>query len=193
MAIERYIRPLRFRRYTQADFSDCVSLYTSNDLDLPKGHRDSFECWLREQRALILLAEYEGVLVACGGISYEGSYDMACLSYGIVDSTRHGLGFGTTNLISRLSLLEAEPPGCTVFMQVTSTSFSFYRRFGFECYGVDSDEHDQRYGYFSRFITPKEILDFRQMLAAAGTTLPESYEIPLLDRNAENNADGDQD
>jgi ribosomal protein S18 acetylase RimI-like enzyme len=179
MDVESYIRPLHFRLYTAADFDACVALYASNEPDhVPKGYRPDFEQWLTDGEALILIAESDSVPVACGGIAYQHSPAVAALTFGIVDAQHHRRGFGTTLLMARLALLNPDPDGCTVGMEVTSTSFSFYRRFGFQGYDVSSDERGSCFGQFSRTITPTDVAQCRRLLAQAGATLPSDYVIP---------------
>ena len=185
MKIERYIRPLQFRLYTPNDFNECVALYTSNEPEhVPDGYRPHFEQWLADGRTLILIAESSGVPVACGGVAYQNSYDVAALSFGIVHSQHHRNGFGTTLLAARLALLEPATYGCTVAMEVTSASFSFYRRFGFQGYSVSTDPRGYCFGSFSRVVTPADVAMCQQLLSSAGATLPASYEIPINAQNA---------
>ena len=185
MEIERYIRPLQFRLYTPADFDTCVALYASNEPGhVPDGYRPHFEQWLADGRTLILIADYSGVPVACGGVAYQNTYDVAALSFGIVHSQHHRHGFGTTLLAARLALLEPDTYGCTVAMEVTSGSFSFYRRFGFQGYSVSTDARGHCFGSFTRLVTPTDVARCQQMLSSAGAMLPAEYEIPINDTNA---------
>lgn len=185
MEFEHYIRPLHFRLYTPGDFAACVALYASNEPGyVPDGYRPHFEEWLSEGKTLILVAESSGIPVGCGGVAYQHSYDAAALSFGIVDSQHHCQGFGTTLLAARLALLEPDTYGCTVGMEVTSLSFSFYRRFGFQGYDVSTDERGQCFGSFSRLVTPADVSTCRNMLSRAGATLPATYEIPIQTQSA---------
>lgn len=180
MEFERYIRPLHFRLYSPADFDTCVTLYASNEPDrVPEGYQPHLEQWLTDGQTLILIAESDGVPVAFGGVAYQNSYDVAALSFGIVHSQHHRRGFGTTLLTARLALLEPDSYGCTVGMEVTSASFSFHRRFGFQGYSVSRDERGYCFGSFSRAVTPADVTRCRQILATAGATLPKDYEIPI--------------
>lgn len=183
MKIDSYIRPLQFRLYTPADLDVCSALYASNESGhVPAGYRPDFERWLADGQTLILVGESDGAPVACGGVAYQNSYDVAALTFGIVHSQHHRCGFGTTLLVARLALLEPDTRGCTVSMEVTSASFSFYRRFEFQGCVVTRDARGNCFGSFSRLITPSDVSRRQQLLASAGAAVPAGCEIPINTR-----------
>lgn len=64
-------------------------------------------------------------------------------------------------------------------MEVTSASFSFYCRFGFQGYSVTTDERGHCFGGFSRLVTPADVAKCQQILVSAGAVLPPTYKIPI--------------
>jgi GNAT superfamily N-acetyltransferase len=178
--MESYLRPLRFRVYSEADYEACLAIWRANEgLYFPEGYEPLFTEALREGHSLYLLGEFDGKIVCCGGVAYEGAHDCACLSFGMVAPKLKLRGFGTTLLAARLALLNSSPGGCLVTMEVTAHSFAFYRRFGFEGYDVYTDEMGTHFGRFSRHFPPEDIARCAAMLEGCGAYLPGGSVIPI--------------
>lgn len=177
--VEKYLRPVQVRQYSDVDFEVCRAIYISNEQDfLPASHRGDFENELRLKRCLYLVLESDGVVVACGGIYHRGGHDYAGLCYGMVHRAYHRKGFGTTLLFARLALLDPEV-GCAVFMQATSESFDFYRRFGFVPYHKEENTVGERFAYVARSLSGSQLATIRKIVARNGVVLPANVEIPL--------------
>jgi predicted N-acetyltransferase YhbS len=125
-----YIRPVR-----DTDFDRCEEIYRANELaHFPQGYFPRFSTWLRDQRALILVAETNGVVEAVCGVSAQEQegHHFAALSFGMVHPSVHKRGYGTALLLARLSLLRTAKHRTIVILTTTGGSERFYKRFGFK-------------------------------------------------------------
>lgn len=182
MQIERYLRPLQFRAYRESDFDACLAIWRANEGEaFPSGYEPLYTESLQQRESFILVGESAGELVCSGGIAYHGTRDCAILSFGLVAPEHQRRGFGTTLLIARLALLDPLPHGCSVAMEVTPESFTFFQRFGFEGYHIHTDELGNRFGHFSRIVRPPDIEQCRVQLSRCGASLPDVYELPNPD------------
>ncbi|MFS2033034.1 GNAT family N-acetyltransferase [Polaromonas sp. CT11-55] len=120
-----------------SDVEACEEIYRLNESShFPNGYFPRFSDWLRNRRALIVVAEAGGSVHALGGISeqeHEGNH-VAGLSFGMVHPSHHRRGYGTALLLSRLSLLKTAKPASLVMLTTTRGSETFYGRFGFKHY-----------------------------------------------------------
>jgi predicted N-acetyltransferase YhbS len=137
----RIARPARgfpdchIRSVRATDFDRCEEIYRANEkAHFPAGYFPRFSSWLRDQPALILVAEKEATVNAVCGISAQEQegHHVAVLSFGMVDPTLHGRGYGTALLLTRLSLLRTAKPQTFVMLSTTGGSERFYKRFGFK-------------------------------------------------------------
>jgi predicted N-acetyltransferase YhbS len=122
------------RSLRESDYSACEEIYRSNEAGrFPEGYFPRFSDWLRNHRALIVVAEVAGEVRGLGGINSEerAGQRFAALSFGMVHPEHHQSGFGTTLLLSRLSLLSLQGKRCTVMLSTVGGSETFYGRFGF--------------------------------------------------------------
>src|SRR5215510_3291806 len=88
-----HLSPGIFRGFTLQDLPQCLELYALNEPGrFPPNGRKYYEAHLRKQAAYYLVAEADGQLVACGGISYYMQPNVAVLSYGLVRPSHHGQG-----------------------------------------------------------------------------------------------------
>ena len=86
----------RLRLLQEQDIEACEAIYRLNEpLHFPPGYFSTFSAWLRERRALIVVAEQEGVVRALGGINAQlhGHLHLGCLSFGMVHSGASAPGF----------------------------------------------------------------------------------------------------
>jgi GNAT superfamily N-acetyltransferase len=123
------IRPL-----LESDYASCEAIYRLNEAArFPAGYFPRFSDWLRNHRALILVAEVAGEIRGLGGINAEdrAGKHFAALSFGMVHPEHQRAGFGTTLLLARLALLASRNDRCTVMLSTVEGSETFYRRFGF--------------------------------------------------------------
>ena len=135
--IPRLRRPLptcTVRLLRESDYTACEDIYRLNEAGrFPEGYFPRFHDWLRNQRALIVVADVGGEIRGLGGINAEErtGQRFAALSFGMVHPGHHQAGFGTTLLLARLSLLASQGKRCTVMLSTVGGSETFYGRFGF--------------------------------------------------------------
>lgn len=97
-----HIRPVRV-----ADFDRCEEIYRANEQEhFPDGYFSEFSTWLRERRALILVAESSGAVSALCGLSaqVDRGHHFAALSFCMVHPSLLRRGYGTALLLAHLSL-----------------------------------------------------------------------------------------
>ena len=134
-ATKRELPSCEVRLLQDADFAACEAIYRLNEPGrFPDGYFPRFSDWLRNRRALILVAESEGEIRGLGGINAEERVgkQFAALSFGMVHPAHQRAGFGTTLLLARLALLDDPGNGrSTVMLSTVGGSETFYGRFGF--------------------------------------------------------------
>lgn len=138
-AIVPKLTPCRIREYQPDDLEACVEIYRSNEPDyLNPAGLGSFIEFLNVGTSYYLVIEYDGDIVACGGLELIGDSDTATLVYGMVLREYHRRGFGTTLLAARMALLETEDRPVELWLQTTRASVPFYGRFGFSLHSVSN-------------------------------------------------------
>lgn len=131
-AILPKLTPCRVREYQPDDLEACIEIYRSNELDyLNPAGLDAFIEYLTVGPSYFLVIEYDGGIVACGGLELVGDADTASLQHGMVLREYHRRGFGTTLLAARLSLLEPEVRPVEVWIKTPTRSLPFYTYIGF--------------------------------------------------------------
>ena len=136
-AIVPKLTPCRVREYQPEDFEACLEIYRSNTPDLlPEEGLEAFAEFLNVGTSYILVIEYDGELVACGGLELIGDSDSATLVHGMVHGEYHRRGLGTTLLAARIALLETEDRPMELWLRTTRHSVPFYGRFGFALHSV---------------------------------------------------------
>ncbi len=131
----------RIREYMPEDLDACLDIYRSNVGDyLPAEGLESFEEFLQYGTSYYLVLEYDGEVVACGGLELVGDSDTAALVHGMVHGQIQRQGFGTTLLAARLSLLDCEERPQEVWVKTTAATLPFYGRFGFEYHSAGTRE-----------------------------------------------------
>jgi N-acetylglutamate synthase-like GNAT family acetyltransferase len=125
----------RIRLAHSGDYDRCEEIYRANEkAHFPDGYFPRFSTWLREERALTLVAEAEGkVNAVCGVSAQEQEWrHFAALSFGMVHPSLHRCGYGTAILLARLSLVHTKCSETHVILSTAGGSESFYTRFGFK-------------------------------------------------------------
>ncbi|GLP97588.1 GNAT family N-acetyltransferase [Paraferrimonas sedimenticola] len=131
---------LTFKPYTQAQLAGCMALFDSN---MPKyfapEERDEFEDFLKR------FAEPDGYLtlwndeqlIGCGGIAAKQDY--VVLAWGMIDSKRHGKGYGRSLTEQRLVQAQQQFPEKEVQIETSQHSQGFYQKMGFHVTRVEAD------------------------------------------------------
>lgn len=136
-AIAPKLTPCRVREFQPEDLEACVEIYRSNEPDYldPAGLK-AFVEFLAIGTSYYLVIEYDGDVIACGGLELVGDSDTAHLVHGMVHREYHRRGFGTTLLAARIALLETEDRPLELWLQTTRFSAPFYGRYGFALHAV---------------------------------------------------------
>lgn len=136
-AIVPKLTPCRIREYQPEDLEACVEIYRSNEPDyLDPAGLNAFIEFLSVGTSYYLVIEYDGDIVACGGLELIGDSDTAQLVYGMVQREYHRRGFGTTLLAARIALLETEDRPLELLLQATRPSAPFFGQFGFAIHSL---------------------------------------------------------
>ena len=98
-----------FRPYSPDDRAACVALFAANTPHWFAAHeQEQYESFLDEAPAqYFVMPEENGAIAGAGGIEPETARGVGWLTWGMVDSTRHGQGLGKTLPEYRLELLRA--------------------------------------------------------------------------------------
>ena len=131
----------KFRPYTPEDRAACVALFAANTPHWFAPHeQEQYESFLDEgPGAYFLMLEENGEISGAGGIEIESSRNVAWLTWGMVDSTRHGQGLGKTLLEFRLEQLRANLNVSRVCIDSSQFTAPFYEKYGFTTQRVIPD------------------------------------------------------
>lgn len=139
---------------------------------LPEGYFEDFRKAIRDpEGVLYLVAEAEGRVVGGGGVITQVSGSRVHLTFGIVHADECRKGFGTDLLLSRLVSFDAADAGCEVLIEATEWSANFFRKMGFECYGVYRDERGYCFAQGRNLLHPSDQAAARGLLASRKVSL----------------------
>ena len=177
------------RLLREGDLEACEAIYRLNEpAHFPPGYFPKFADWLRNGRALILVAEQDGAVRALGGVNAQdrdGRY-IASLSFGMVHPAYHRQGFGTALLLARLALLQSTKEYSFACLTTAGGSETFYGRFGFSFVNAvqATPEYLQRH-YVVRVSTQDKARCAKALEAIFAAPLPREVQMPpLTDLNA---------
>ena len=132
-----------FRPYISADLSACPAIFDSNvpTFFAPEECIKSSEDLkgVNSMVAPYLVLIRDGAVVACGGLTIGRDQRQASLSWGMVDSTFHGLKLGTYLMRARLALARSIPGLAKVVLSASQHTQGFYERFGFTVLKITPD------------------------------------------------------
>lgn len=122
-----------FRPYTPADREACVALFSANTPHWFAAHeKEQYESFLDDiPGPYFLMYDDDGTFAGCGGIELESARGVGWLTWGMVDSTRHGQGLGKTLLEYRLEQLKANLKIHRVCIDTSQLTAPFYEKYGF--------------------------------------------------------------
>lgn len=164
-AIASRLTPCRLREYLPEDLEACLELYRSNVPEfLAEDGLERFAEFLQLGTSYFLVAEYDGDIVACGGLELVGDSDSALLVYSLVhrDWQRHG--FGSTLLAARLALLEPEERPVEVWLRSGRQAAAFFGRFGFELHRVHASRAAADEASLWLSVDAEDVLQIRDLL-----------------------------
>ena len=130
-----------FRPYSPDDRAACVALFAANTPHWFAAHeQEQYESFLDEAPAqYFVMLEENGAIAGAGGIEPETARGVGWLTWGMVDSTRHGQGLGKTLLEYRLELLRANLRVNRVCIDSSQHTAPFYEKYGFTTQRVIPD------------------------------------------------------
>jgi len=130
-----------FRPYTPDDRDACLALFAANTPHWFAPHeREQYESFLDDvPGSYFLMLEDYGTIAGAGGIEIESTRSVAWLTWGMVDSTRHGQGLGKTLLEYRLEQLRANLNVSRVCIDSSQLTAPFYEKYGFTTQRVIPD------------------------------------------------------
>jgi GNAT superfamily N-acetyltransferase len=121
-----------FRPYTPDDRAACAALFAANTPHWFAVHElEQYESFLDDGPGSYFLMLENGVIIGAGGIEVEPQRATGWLTWGMVDSTRHGEGLGKSLLDYRLEQLRADSRVTRVCIDSSQHTAPFYEKYGF--------------------------------------------------------------
>ena len=141
---------MRIEPYQQKHFESCMEIIQSNTPKyiLPFEHLDYKNYLLRKNKTyFVLFNDFD--LVACGGYGINKTQTKAGLSWGLVQSAHHNLGYGSYLLKYRLNHIISNYPEIEIHLDTSQYTYRFFEKFGFSVnqiskngYGEGLDKYD---------------------------------------------------
>ena len=174
--IEKLPRDIVVRHFREDDRPSCQAIYETNAKSLPPLpellHRS-----IDENAAGFLVAEREGKVIACGGLTIYPERRHAALWMGLVDQACHRQGVGTLMLLSRLALTGDFE---TVGLETTARTAPFYEKFGFRQCSQPEERYPGGHRHFFMFRHVSE--ETRGRIYAYLRTTSVTFEVDLNPR-----------
>src|SRR5438067_2181195 len=121
---------MQLREYRPSDQPTCRAILASNlELHFALGDDVLYLRFLQNLPGWYGVVEVEHRIVACGGIAIDG--DIGVLTWGMVDASLQGQGFGRFLLVERLRMLRERPEVRVVRMNTSQNVLGFYLKHGF--------------------------------------------------------------
>ena len=133
-----------FRLYTPEDREVCLDLFRANTPHWFAAHEvEQYESFLNDGPGLYFLMIEDGKICGAGGIEIEAARHVGWLTWGMVDSTRHGEGLGKSLLDYRLEQLRANLNIQRVCIDSSQHTAPFYEKYGFTTQRIIPDGYDK--------------------------------------------------
>ena len=154
---------MNIRLYQAEDKEACLALFKSN---MPEYFAPSefpeFELWLDALGAdkkrhqdpgteQYFVVDMMGKVVGCGGYAAINPNEVT-LTWGMVDRSAQGTGWGKALLQYRLKVIQSRFPAASIMLDTTQLSYRFFERQGFKVtaimkdfYGAGLDRYDMRF------------------------------------------------
>lgn len=142
---------MTIREYQPADRNRCLEIFKTN---IPKFFTVEeigyFETWLNGQDAgevaysnakaeYYYVAEQDGKIVGCGGFYIAREEAVARMAWGMVENALHKKGIGKELLVHRFRAIEDLHPDCTISLDTSQHTYTFFEKFGFVVTKVQKD------------------------------------------------------
>lgn len=122
-----------FRPYTPEDRPACVALFKANTPHWFAPYElEQYESFLDDEpQTYFIMLDVDGSIIGAGGIEVETARRVGWLTWGMVDSTRHGQGLGKSLLEYRLTQLKANLNVDRICIDSSQLTSPFYEKYGF--------------------------------------------------------------
>jgi predicted GNAT family N-acyltransferase len=140
---------MNIRAYKPTDHDACIGLFKSN---MPKyfapAELPDFEQWLDDQDELTgenntaeqyFVVELNNMIAGCGGYYIKENKKEASLTWGMIHSGLHKQGLGSKFLQYRIDAVKSVCNNCTIVLDTSQYSFSFFEKMGFRVIKVTKD------------------------------------------------------
>jgi ribosomal-protein-alanine N-acetyltransferase len=140
---------MNIRAYQPTDRDACIGLLKSN---MPKyfapAELPEFEQWLDDQHELVgktnpaeqyYVVEVNNIIIGCGGYYIDEGKKQASLTWGMIHRDLHKQGFGSKFLKYRIDTIKNVCNHCTIILDTSQYSFSFFEKMGFRTIKITKD------------------------------------------------------
>ena len=141
---------MRIEPYKSKYYDNCIEIIQSNTPKyiFPNEHLDYKNYLLKKDKTyFVVFNDYD--LVACGGYGINKSQTKAGLSWGLVHSAHHNLGYGSYLLKYRLNEIRNNYLDIQIHLDTSQHTYRFFEKFGFSVnqiskngYGEGLDKYD---------------------------------------------------
>ena len=135
---------LRLRPYTGAERERCMAIFQSN---IPpyffQNEEKAFADFLDVPNCPYYVAERSGEIVGCGGYWIDTEKQMAGMVWGMVRRDRQKDGVGTFLLLNRLQGIAIQLTNCTVHLDTSQHTFTFFQKFGFDVQKISENYYGE--------------------------------------------------
>jgi [ribosomal protein S18]-alanine N-acetyltransferase len=158
---------MTIREYRSEDKAACLEVFKSNcPKFFDRRELELFDKWLQHQAnensvyqsptytnsekdAYYVIELHETGIVACGGFYVVKNEKEARLAWGMIHSSFHYKGYGTTLFDHRKKIIQKDWPDHTITLGTSQHTFPFYERMGMKVvnfvksgYGPELDRYD---------------------------------------------------
>ncbi len=125
---------MTIREYRPSDQNACIQIFQKNlGSSFVREELALFEHWLFNHGEYPYFVVQEGHrIIACGGIYIDYRYNMAGLSWSMVDPSYQDQGVGTELTIFRLKQIRSVFPDLKCFIETSQHAQGFYQKLGFK-------------------------------------------------------------
>ena len=132
---------IKIKKYHSEYFENCISIFKTN---VPHffDHSEEllFKKYLLEKDILYyVLFNDDNHIVGSGGYGFNNKTNTVDLTWGMVDSNFHKIGFGRRLTEYRIQKIKAKYPKCDILLNTTQHVFKFYEKFGFKITKITND------------------------------------------------------
>ena len=126
--------------YNSLYFNNCLEIFKSNTPGFFGATEESlFVNYLSSKNITYFGLIKEKKLIGCGGYAYNHETNTVSLTWGMVASQFHNMGFGTKLLIYRLAKIKRDFSTVDITLNTSQKTYQFYKKFNFELEKISPD------------------------------------------------------